>query len=95
MILIGFTWVILSTVLSLIVKMVLPGRWEDHGPNAMLVTAAGAFMGGILGGILYDGINGYGPPSNSEATVGVVLSILGGLVAFAGYAVDVRRRAHA
>ena len=92
MLLIGFIWVLLPTLAAMVVRSVIPGRWETHGPTVMLVTATGAFFGGILGGLLYGGIDGYGPPNNNYAILGVVLSIVGGVVAFGAYAADVRRR---
>jgi hypothetical protein len=95
MILIGFTWVIVSTLAAVLVKVAVPGRWETHGPTVMIATAVGAFGGGTLGALLYDGINGYGPPSNGAATLGVVLSVVGGLGAFLAYAVDARRQVQA
>lgn len=92
MILIGFVWVILSTLLSVAIKAVLPGRWEDHGPTVMVVAAAGASITSMTGLLLVDGINSYDPAPSPAAAFGVGLSILGGLGAVGAYVVDARRR---
>lgn len=96
MLLIGFAWVIVSTVASLAVKFVVPGRWEDHGPTVMMVVATGSFFGGCVAAVpFHDSLLGTGPASTAAATYGVVGSIVGGLVCFIGYAVDARKRVRA
>jgi len=92
MLLIGFVWVLFSTAMSVVIKAIVPGRWEDHGPTVMVVAAAGASLTSMTGMMFLNGLDGYGPPNTADATIGVALSILGGLGAVGLYAVDARRR---
>lgn len=92
MLLIGFVWVIFATVISVVIKAFVPGRWEDHGPTIMVVAAAGSSLTSITGLLVLDGLNSAGPSNSAEATVGVVLSIVGGLIAVGLYVVDTRQR---
>lgn len=95
MILIGFTWVFVATAAALLITPVTRGRWEDHGPTVMMVAATGSFFGGMLGAAISNGIDGYGPASGTPATLGVLLSIAGGLAGFVAYVVDVKKRVRA
>jgi len=92
MLLIGFVWVLLATAISIVIKAIVPGRWEDHGPTVMVVAAAGSSLTAMGGMLVLDGLNSAGPPSTAEASIGVGLSLLGGLGAVGLYAVDARRR---
>lgn len=92
MLLIGFTWIILPTIASLVIGLFIRGgRWEDHGPTVMMLTATGAFFGGTVGAAIADGVLGYNWSSGSNPTLGLTLSLLGALAAFAMYVFDVRR----
>lgn len=92
MLLIGFVWVILATVISIVIKAIIPGRWEDHGPTVMMVAAAGSSLTAMGGMLVLEGLDSVGPPNTAEASIGIGLSLLGGLGAVALYAVDARRR---
>ena len=57
MLLIGFVWVIFATAASVLIKAILPGRWEDHGPTVMVVAAAGSSLTAMGGLLLLEGLN--------------------------------------
>ena len=93
MLLIGFVWVFVGMAALLLAKPLVPGRWEDSGPAAMMTACLGSFLAGSIGVFAEKGPNGYGPP-DSTAYLGVVLSVIGGVIGFAVYVVDARRQAH-
>jgi hypothetical protein len=92
MLLIGFSWIIIACLAGMVVTKFIPGSWEDRGPTVIMLTAVGACFTSMIGNMIIDGVNGYGPPSTSAAATGVGLSVAGALVAFIAYAVDVRRQ---
>jgi hypothetical protein len=94
MLLIGFVWVFVGMAALVLAKPLVPGRWEDSGPAAMMTASLGSFLGGSIGVFALEGPNGYGPAA-STATLGVVLSIIGGVIGLAVYVVDARRQARA
>ena len=65
MLLIGFMWLFVGMAAAATVKYVIPTRWDDSGPVAIVVAAAGAFFASFPVIIYYEGINGYGPPTTS------------------------------
>jgi hypothetical protein len=95
MLLIGFTWIMMSAIAGCLITFFVPGRWEDRGPTVMMLVAVGACFAGMLGIVATEGINGYGPASNMASATGIGISALGGLIAFIAYVVDVKREAHA
>jgi hypothetical protein len=94
MLLIGFVWIFVGMAALVLAKPLAPGRWEDTGPAAMMTACLGSFLGGSMGVLAVEGPNGYGPPT-SAATLGRVLSIVGGVIGFGAYVVDARRQARA
>ena len=94
MLLIGFVWVFVGMAALVVAKPLVPGRWEDSGPAAMMTACLGSFLAGSIGVFAEVGPHGYGP-SDSHAILGVVLSIIGGVIGFAVYVVDARRQARA
>jgi hypothetical protein len=95
MLLIGFMWIFIAVAVGLLVPFVLRGPWADHGPTAMFAASVGAFLGGSIGAAIVAGPHGYTSVSEMPATWGIVLSIVGGLIGFAGYVMDVRRNTKA
>ena len=92
MLLIGFMWIFVSTAAAILVKPFFPGgRWEDHGPTVMMVTATASFFAGSLGAVIADGVLGYNWSSGEDPWLGVILSVVGGAVAFGAYVIDARR----
>jgi len=90
MLLIGFTWIFIAMAAGLAAPYVFRGPWADHGPTAMFAASFGAFLGGSVGAAFSAGPHGYTSESAMPTTLGLTLSLLGGIVAFAVYAMDVR-----
>lgn len=95
MLLIGFSWVLIGTVAGVVAKLLIPGRWEDAGPVAMMTATLGAFLGGGVAVLAVEGPRGYGPPTMAGWELGLIGSLIGGAIGFAVYAVDARRTARA
>jgi hypothetical protein len=91
MLLIGFSWIMMSALAGCVITKVLPGRWEDRGPTVMMLVGVAACFAGMLGIMATEGINAYGPASNMAAATGLGISALGGLIAFVTYVMDVKR----
>lgn len=94
MLLIGFTWIFIAVAAGLVIPYVLPGPWAEHGPTAMFAASVGAFLGGSVGAAISAGPHGYTSVAEFPATLGIALSIVGGVVGFAMYVMDVRRVAN-
>ncbi|MBO0697049.1 MAG: hypothetical protein J2P46_01520 [Zavarzinella sp.] len=90
MILIGFTWVFIAIAAGLVTPYVFRGAWADHGPTAMFAASFVAFLGGSVGAAMSAGPHGYTSVSEMPTTLGLTFSILGGIIGFAIYAMDVR-----
>jgi hypothetical protein len=90
MILIGFTWVFIAVAAGLVALYVFRGPWADHGPTSMFAASVGAFLGGSVGAAISAGPHGYTSVSEMPTTLGLILSIACGIIAFAMYAADVR-----
>ena len=90
MLLIGFTWIFIAVAAGLVVPYVFRGAWADHGPTAMFAASLGAFLGGSVGAAISAGPHGYTSTSEMPTTLGLTLSVAGGIVAFAMYVADVR-----
>jgi len=93
MILIGFTWIFIAMAVGLITPYVFRGPWAEHGPSSMFAASVGAFLGGSVGAAISAGPHGYTSTSEMPTTLGLTLSVVGGALAFAMYAADVRRQA--
>jgi hypothetical protein len=93
MLLIGFSWIFIAVAAGLLTPYFLPGVWADHGPTAMFAASVGAFLGGSIGAAISAGPHGYTHVSEMPTTLGLILSVAGGIVGFAGYVIDVRRNA--
>lgn len=92
MLLIGFVWIFVGMAALVLAKPLAPGRWEDTGPAAMMTASAGSFLGGMIGVLMIEGPDGYGPPT-SAALLGTITSVVGGVIGFGVYIVDARRHA--
>jgi len=90
MLLIGFSWILIPCLAGMIITKVVPGAWDHRGPTVIMLTAVAAAFTSMLGILITEGINGYGPPTGSP-WFGLGLSFLGALVAFVAYVADVRR----
>jgi hypothetical protein len=91
MLLIGFTWIFIAVAAGLVAPFVFRGPWADHGPTAMFAAGAAAFLGGSIGAAIAAGPHGYTSVAEMPATLGIILSIVGGVIGFAAYAMDVRQ----
>jgi hypothetical protein len=94
MLLIGFVWCLVGMGAAVLAKFFVPGRWEDSGPAAMMAASLGSFLTGSIAVLSVDGINGFGPPL-AESAVGLVASIIGGVLGFGAYVVDLRKQQYA
>lgn len=94
MLLIGFVWVFIGMAALVLAKPLAPGRWEDSGPAAMMAACLGSYLAGSIGVLAIEGPDGYGPPT-SASTLGIVLSVVGGVIGFGAYVADARRQARA
>lgn len=94
MLLIGFFWIFIGLAALVLAKPLAPGRWEDTGPAAMFTACTGAYLAGSIAVLAVDGPNGYGPPT-AETTIGILASLIGGVIGFGAYIADARRRVHA
>ena len=94
MLLIGFMWIFIAVAAGLLVPFVLRGPWADHGPTAMFAASVGAFLGGSVGAAISAGPHGYTSVAEFPATLGIALSILGGIAGFAMYVIDARKAAN-
>ena len=90
MLLIGFTWIFIAVAAGLVAPYVFRGPWAEHGPTAMFAASVGAFLGGSVGAAISAGPHGYTSVSEMPTTLGLTLSVVGGIVAFAMYVADVR-----
>jgi hypothetical protein len=95
MLLIGFTWIFVAIAAGLVVRYVIPGPWDHTGPLAIMVASVGAFFGSVFASLLFTPPGRYEDPSSPAMGPGIVLSIIGGLVAFGMYAFDARRQQRA
>ena len=93
MLLIGFMWIFIAVAAGLLTPLVLRGPWADHGPTAMFAAGAVAFLGGSIGAAIVAGPHGYTSVAEMPATWGIILSIVGGIIGFAAYVMDVRQNA--
>jgi uncharacterized membrane protein YsdA (DUF1294 family) len=59
----------------------------------MFAASVGAFLGGSIGAAMSAGPHGYTSTSEMPTALGLTLSIVGGVLAFAMYAADARRQA--
>jgi hypothetical protein len=91
MLLIGFSWIIIACLAGMIITKVVPGTWEQRGPTVIMLTSVAAAFTSMLGVLIVEGINSFGPPTGSP-WLGLGLSFLGALVAFVAYVGDVRRQ---
>ena len=91
MLLIGFSWILIACLAGAVITKVVPGTWDQRGPTVIMLTSVAAAFTGMLGVLIVEGINGFGPATGS-AWPGVGLSFLGALVAFVAYVGDVRRQ---
>jgi hypothetical protein len=90
MLLIGFTWIFIAVAAGLVAPYVFRGPWAEHGPTAMFAASVGAFLGGSVGAAISAGPHGYTSVSEMPTTLGLILSVVGGIVAFGMYTMDVR-----
>jgi hypothetical protein len=95
MLLIGFVWIFIGLAALLVAKPLSPGKWEDMGPAAMMTSCLGAFLAGSIVILTMEGPNGYGPPSISGTAIGIIASLVGGMIGFGVYVADARRQARA
>ena len=95
MLLIGFVWIFIGLAALVLAKPLAPGRWEDTGPAAMMTACLGAYLAGSIAVLATEGPNGYGPPSISGTTLGILTSIVGGVIGFGAYIADSRRQSRA
>ena len=95
MILIGFTWIFVAIAAGLVVRYVIPGSWDHTGPLAFMVAGFGAFSGSVVASLLFTPPGRYEDPSTPAMVPGIVMSIVGGLLAFGLYAFDARRQQQA
>jgi hypothetical protein len=95
MLLIGFVWIFIGLAALVLAKPLAPGRWEDTGPAAMMTACLGAYLAGSIAVLAEEGPNGYGPPAISGTMLGIVVSIIGGVIGFGVYVADARRQARA
>ena len=94
MLLIGFMWIFIAVAAGLVAPFFFRGPWADHGPTSMFAASVGAFLGGSVGAAISAGPHGYTSVAEFPATLGIALSIAGGIVGFAMYVMDVRKAAN-
>ena len=93
MLLIGFMWIFIAVAAGLAAPYFFRGPWADHGPTAMFAASFMAFLGGSVGAAISAGPHGYTSVAEFPATLGIALSIVGGVVGFAMYVIDARKSA--
>src|SRR5262249_7424358 len=91
MMMVGFSWLFIGLAFGLSAPLFVPGRRDAQLPVAMLVASTGAFMGALFSSIVFDSPDRTGKPSIYPEWPGLILSIVGGAVAFGFYVATMRR----
>ncbi|HJZ92090.1 MAG TPA: hypothetical protein VKE40_14540 [Gemmataceae bacterium] len=93
MMMVGFSWIFIGLAAGFLAPLVVPGRRDAQLPVAMLVACTGAFMGALFSSIVFNSPDRTGKPDVVPEWTGLIMSIVGGAVAFGFYVATMRRPA--